>query len=121
MRPVNKTLSASGLSDPIVLDYHLNPANTLLSYKQNGAIAQATVQWSPDDPFGTLNNTAGTIDPYPNSYNQDAAWYDLTGMTAINADASQTLGFPARAVRLKNNTYTSGTNSLTVVQSGAIS
>lgn len=117
MRPVTVQLSATGNSAPVVLDYHLTPQQVMLAYEQNGAAAQASVQWSPDDPFAT----------YAVDYNTNANWYDIPNMTGIITDAQYTLGgtgadnnFPARAIRLKNNTWTSGTNQLVVTQAGGI-
>lgn len=124
MRPVILSLSAAGLSAPCPLDYHIAQFQVMLAYEQKGATAQATVQWSPDDPFGTFNALGESI-PYPTSYNVDAKWYDIPAMTAIVTDTQYTLGgtgadnnFPARGIRLKNNTYTSGTNRLVITQAG---
>lgn len=125
MRPVILSLSTAGLSLPCPLDYKLTPQQVMLSYKQNGASAQATVQWSPDDPFGTYDNVNGGIKPWPVDYNTNGTWYDISALSAMVSDAQYTLGgtgsdndFPARGIRLKNNSYTSGTNQLTITQAG---
>lgn len=128
MRPVILTANpaSNGLSLPVVLDYHLTPQQMLINYQQLGATAQCTVQWSPDDPFGTLDNNTGLIVPYPVDYNTNGVWYDITALSAMSTDTSYTLGahpddYPARAVRLKTNAYTSGEPKLTVIQAGGIS
>lgn len=125
MRSVVLSLTAAGLSLPCPLDYHIAQFIVMLAYEQNGAVAQATVQWSPDDPFGTYDNVAGGIKPYPVDYNTNGNWYDIAELSAMVASTQYTLGgigsdnnYPARAVRLKNNTYTSGTNKLIITQAG---
>lgn len=123
MRPVVipaviTNVNAYPWSQPVVLDYHLTPQQVMLNYKQNGASAQSTVQWSPDDPFAV----------YAVDYNTNASWYDITALTSLVSDASYTLGgtgadndFPARAVRIKTNSYVSGSApTLTVIQAGGI-
>lgn len=123
MRPVYiqaaiANVGAYPWSAPVVLDYHLTPQQIMLAYEQRGASAQCSIQWSPDDPFAT----------YATDYNTNANWYDVAGMTAIITDTQYTLGgtgsdnnFPARAVRVKTNSYTSGVAPLlTVIQAGGI-
>lgn len=123
MRPVIVSAVITNLgsypwSQPVVLDYHLTPFQVMLAFKQNGATAQCTIEWSPDDPFAT----------YATDYNTNASWYDLLAMTAINTDTDYSLGsdrpganFPARGVRIKTNAYTSGSApTLTVIQAGGI-
>lgn len=117
--------TANGLSLPCPLDYHLTPQQVLLAYEQDGATAQCTVQWSPDDPFGTFNANGESV-PYATDYNTNGNWYDLAPMTALTTDTQYTLGahpddFPARGVRLKTNSYTSGSPQLKINQAGGIS
>lgn len=124
MRPVTLSLSTAGLSLPCPLDFHITQFQVMLAYEQNGAVAQATVQWSADDPFGTFDASGNSI-PYPVDYNTNANWYDITAMSAMVGSTRYSLGgigtdnnYPARAVRLKNNTWTSGTNKLVITQVG---
>lgn len=112
MRPVVVLSAAAlnGLSIPVVLDYHLTPANIGLAITMNGAVATCVVQLSLDDPFAT----------YATDYNTNATWFDHPVLTGITSDSVDNLSIPARAVRLKNTAWTSGNPKLTVVQAGGI-
>lgn len=129
MRQVILTANATvnGHSLPCPLDYHLTPQQVLLAFELNSASGvQCTVEWSPDDPFGTFNANGDSV-PYATDYNTNANWYSLTAMTAMSTDTQYTLGahpddYPARGVRLTTNAYTTGAlPQLKINQAGGIS
>lgn len=119
MRPVYLPAgtTASSLSNDCILDYHLDPANIMLTvelYGNTGGGASYTVQYSPDDPYAT----------YAVSYDVNGNWYNHPTLVNLAADGVDQLSVPARAVRLSTNTPgTDGTNSprLVVIQAGGIS
>lgn len=102
--------AGTGVSAPVVLDQYLNPQEAGLAVEFSaGASATAKVQYSLDDPFAS----------YATDYNTNAVWYDHATITGKTANFTANLGVVARAVRLNNTVWASGTVSLTVVQTGA--
>lgn len=108
--------SATGASNPVILDQHLTPQNVGVVIKVPGTSA-TKLQFSLDDPYAD----------YATSYNADALWLDDKNLTSLAANTAGVpicaSGFPipVRALRINNTAWTSGVNSLTVVQVGGIS
>lgn len=108
MRQVTITKSASGATDPVILDYMLTPANTLLAVEFGAASATAQVEYTPDNPYSSDGN----------SYNSSANWFIHPVLVGLTANGVDQLSVPARAVRLNLTAYTSGTVTLQVVEAG---
>ncbi len=110
----------NGSSPVAILDQMLTPQAVGLSVSISGGASLTTkVQFSLDDPFAA----------YDTDYATDAAWYDhVTDVVAIASLSGLTSGnhagrgvIPARAYKLVNSSWVSGTATLTVVQCGGIS
>lgn len=117
MRPVYMPASTlAGNSDPVVVDTHLGPSNILIAVElggNTGGGASYTVQYSPDNPFGS----------YATDYNTNANWYDHPTLITLAADAVDQLSVPAQGIRLVTTTPgTGGTTAprMVVVQSGGM-
>ena len=114
MRPVVVNANTEGSwSQPVVLDYHLTPNNTLIEVNFNGNTGGTyTVQYTIDDPYAA----------YATDLNTNGLWWNhptLVNLTASNID---NMNVPARAIRLLANTAgTGGTPIMTIVQAGGIS
>ena len=74
-----------------------------------GAVANYTVQHSPDWPESGDYLSSG-------AYAADANWYDTDGLTSLTATDESNIVIPVETVRLFLNSYTSGTAKLTVQQ-----
>ncbi len=110
----------NGSSPVAILDQMLTPQTVGLSVSVSaGASLTTKVQYSLDDPFAVYNT----------DYATDAVWYDhITDVAAITSLSGITSGnhagrgvIPARAYKLVNSSWVSGTATLTVVQCGGIS
>ena len=107
MRPVEVTLSAQGLSQPIPVDYLQDSFKLgLIATLSDGANLTYSIQNSADDPFAE----------YATDYNTDADWFDTVGLTGNVANAQGNIFFPVRAVRLNVTTHVSGSIKLVVLQ-----
>jgi hypothetical protein len=107
MRPVRVTLTAAGVSPPVVLDQYLSPFNIGLGIAvTGGASLTYTVQHTFDDVF------ASGFDP------ATATWYANSGLSAKTASFDGNYAYPVTAVRLNVTAWTSGSATLTVLQAG---
>jgi len=61
-----------------------------------------------DDPFRR---------DYQTDFNTDGVWFDTTGLSALTANAQGNIFFPVRAIRLNVTAFTSGSVTLTILQS----
>lgn len=107
MRPTTVTVTNSGISSVVVLDYLPDPFNVGLAVVVTGSPTY-TVQHSYDDPFafGANYSTSATWFPYSGA--------NLSGATGNNEGSYST---PRRACRL-NVSGSSTTATLTVIQGG---
>ncbi len=107
MRPVVQTLSAVGVSPPVVLDYLLTPMTAgIACVVSNPGVLTYKVQYSYDDPF------TSTYDP------ATATWFDHATLNAQTTTQSGVMDKPVRCIRLDITARTSGSVTMTVVQSG---
>lgn len=109
MRPTVVTLTATGTSSPVVLDYLVSPFNIGLFVDTTATTNVATVQYSFDDPWAS----------YATDYNTNATWVNHPTMTAVSVDTDGNIAYPCRAVRLTATNITASQSvKLTVIQAG---
>lgn len=109
MRPIRKTVSAVASSDPIPMDLYANPFNATVSVTLSSGAALVYVgEYTTDDI------QAAGYDPNAVSSN----WEPITGVAGTNASSDGNVAFPVTAIRLDVTGYTSGTATITVIQSG---
>lgn len=110
MRPTTVTVTNTGISSVVVLDYLPTPLNVGLAVVVTGNIAY-TVQHSYDDPFAFGAN-----------YSASATWFPYSGGTLSGATTNAE-GFyttPRRACRLNVTSGSGTTATMTVIQGGNI-
>lgn len=108
MRPTTVTVTASGTSAVVVLDYLPTPFNVGLAVVVSGSPTY-TVQHSYDDPFA-----------YGSNYSTSATWFPYSGATLSGATANGEGSYttPRRACRLVTSGAANTAATLTVVQGG---
>ena len=100
--------TSAGASAAVILDYYLTPGNIALQVTfPNSAVATTQVELTCDDPFAT-------------TFASSANWVQHPVLNTLTALSIDNLSIPARAVRLNNTAWTSGTPTLTVIQAGGI-
>lgn len=105
-RPIRKTLSAAGVSAPVPMDIH-NPANISISVTLSaGASLTYTVEHTFDDVFANTFNPA------------TATWFPNATVAGETANQDGNYAFPVTAIRLNVTAYTSGSATLTIIQTG---
>lgn len=107
MRPIRKTLTSATSTLPIPLNVHGNPFSvSLTAAVAAGSTLTYTVEYTVDDVFDNAFNPA------------TASWFAVTGMSAQGASTTGNLVVPVTAVRLRVSAFTSGSVTMTLVQSG---
>ena len=105
-RPIRKSLSALGSTTPIAVDIY-QPTHISVSVKLSaGAVLTYSVQHTYDDPF------ASTFDP------ATAVWFNNADLNADTTNGESNYMVPVTALRLAITSYTSGTATITVLQTG---
>src|SRR3990167_7449167 len=99
MRPTRVTLTAAGISAPIVVNWAASDFKIGFGVDVNGTLTYS-VQHCFEDPAGHASATA---------YNDDATWFDHTSIAAQTTDKDGNYAYPIRAVRLNVTAFTSGT------------
>lgn len=108
-RPIRKTQSALGATPPIPMDVHNSIAISVSVKLAPASTLTYTVQHTFDDVFEEGFNPA------------TATWFDndvLVNRT-VNDDGNYVA--PVTAIRLNVTAFTSGSATLTVIQSGILS
>lgn len=106
-RPIRKTLSSATSTTPVPLDIHINPFQiTLVAALAAGSSLTYTVEYTVDDVFDNAFNPA------------TANWFSVTGMSAQTISSTGNIVTPVSAVRLRVSAFTSGSVTLTIIQSG---
>lgn len=105
MRPIRKTVSALGASEPVQMDVHVATPDTSVGVVVSGTLTY-TVQHTFDDIY------AADFDP------ATATWFDNSGLTNQTISNDGNYAFPVTAVRLNVTAYTTGSAEMTVIQSG---
>lgn len=98
-------VDGTGTSRAVPMDIHQAAFSVALGLDITGTI-DVTVQHTFEDPF------AASWDPYA------ATWFNHSSLAAKTSDTDGNYSFPCRAIRLKVNSSTSGSASLTIIQSG---
>lgn len=105
MRPIRITLTAAGVSNPIILDHYRDPFNVGIGVTLSGT-ASYSVEYTYDDVF------SGTFNP------ATAQWFTTSGIPAGTATSKDgAVNSSVMAVRL-NALSLSGTLTMTVIQAG---
>lgn len=108
-RPIRKTLSAVGVTPPIPMDIypptHISVAVTLAP----ASTLTYTVQHTYDDVFRE------GFDP------ATATWFNNADLTGDIANGETNYVVPVTAIRLNVTAFTSGSATITVIQSGILS
>lgn len=105
MRPVHVTLTGTGNTNPIPLDYLISPFQIAVGVAPVSGTVAYTLQYTYDDVF------APGYDP------STGAWFTWSLMSGLTAAADTVLNAaPVRAIRLVN--VGSGTLTANIVQAG---
>lgn len=108
MRPTVVTNTATGISEPVILDIYQHPFEVTTAIEGTFSNISA-VQISYDDPWAV----------YASSYSNNATWAPLSSISSVGATGSAiVITTPTRAVRLSTPYFVSGSASLIVIQSG---
>ena len=106
MRPVRVTLTAAGVSAPIILDHYRAPFSVGIGVTKTGTV-DYSVQYTYDDVFSS------SFDP------STAGWFTMSNFPLATATSKDgTISSPVMAVRLNAVTITSGSLVMTVIQAG---
>lgn len=105
MRPVRVTLTAAGVSDPIILDHYRAPFSVGIGVTKTGDILYS-VEYTYDDVFSsTFNPTT-------------ASWFAMSAFPLSTATSKDgTISSPVMAVRINVASLT-GSVVMTVIQAG---
>lgn len=102
MRPINVTVSSQTESATIPVDWRENDFKVSLA-----VVISGTLTYTVEHTFDNIQDPAVTPTWFPNST-----------LTALSANGEASLVSPVRAVRLNVTAFTSGSATLTVIQSG---
>lgn len=105
MRPIRVTLTAPGVSAPIILDHYRAPFSVGIGVTKSGDILYS-VEYTYDDVFSSAFNPA------------TASWFAMSAFpasTAVSKDG--TISSPVMAVRINVASIT-GSVTMTVLQAG---
>jgi len=106
MRPQYVVMSAAGTSNVIPLDFRAQVFNVTLTGKlSTGATASYSVQYTTDPILEQGYD--------PNNVNN--AWFPITGLTAVTANAVGNIVVPVTAVRVVATTLTGGTVTVAII------
>jgi hypothetical protein len=106
MRPVRVTLTAAGVSAPIILDTYRAPFSVGIGVTKTGTV-DYSVEYTYDDVFSSTFNPA------------TAGWFVMSAFPLTTATSKDgTISSPVTAVRLNAVTITSGSLVMTVIQAG---
>jgi hypothetical protein len=107
MRPVRVTVGSQTVSAPIPLDIYPDPFNVGLGAALSaGASLTYKVQHTFDDVYAASFNPS------------TATWYDHASLVSKTTSSDGNYAYPVTAIRLNVTAYTSGTVTLTAIQSG---
>lgn len=107
MRPITVTVSSATNSTVIPMDTYQTPFSVGIGVVLSaGASLTYTVQHTFDNVFAPGFNPA------------NATWYNHTTLTGQTASSNGNYAFPVTGVRLNVTPYTSGSATMTVIQSG---
>ena len=103
MRPQTVTVGSATTSAPIPMDYAMNPCSISLGCVVNGG---GTLTYKVQHTFDNIFDS--TVTP---------TWFDHSVITGKTANQDGNYAFPVRAIRLNVTAYTSGSATLTTIQS----
>lgn len=105
MRPKTVTVSSQTSSNVIPLDWRATPFSVGLMCTVPSGTLTYKVEMTSDDIYAS-GFSAGS-----------AAWQDHAVITGKTASSNGNIAYPVRAIRLTVTAYTSGSVSMTVIQS----
>ncbi len=107
MRPVRFTLSTTGNSAPVPLDFYIAPFQVAINVQvSGGATTSYTMEYTYDDVLAVGYVVA------------NGQWIPDTTMSAETASSTVNLTAPVTAVRIAAPTLSGGTLTVTVLQAG---
>ena len=107
MRPIRVTVGAQDVSSVVPLDTYQDPFNVSIGVSLSGG---STLTYSVQHTFDDVQ--APGFDP------TTATWFTNSGLSAKTTSLDGNYAFPVTAIRLNVTAYTSGTATMTVIQSG---
>lgn len=107
MRPIVVTVSSATSSNVIPMDWNQNPFSVGFGVIVSGTLTY-TVQYTFSDIFADGFTPAS------------ASWFDHPVVASQSGSNVGNFAFPVRGVRLNVSSWTSGTATLTVIQSGGM-
>jgi len=102
MRPIQKTLSAAGVSVWVPVDYRQAPFEIGIGV---ALTAGANLTYTVEHTFDNIQDSTATINAYQNA-----------GLTSKTVSDDGNYAFPVRAIRLNVTTYTGGSATMTLLQ-----
>jgi hypothetical protein len=106
MRPIRLTLSAAGVSTPVILDHYRDPFNVGVGVTVSGTGPSYSVEYTYDDVFSSTFNPS------------TAQWFAMSAFPAATATSKDSaLTTPVMAVRL-NVAAITGSITMNVIQAG---
>lgn len=106
-RPITYAQTATGLSNPMVLDTKTTPFNVSVAVSISGT-GTYTVQFTLSDPASFTSAT---------DYNTNGVWFNHATLASLSANSTGNIAFPVRAMRT-SIAAVSGTVTTTVIQAG---
>ena len=101
-------LAADGMAGgALPLNLYQTPFNISLFFDLTAGTMTLSAQYTADDPFAT----------YASGFATEAKWWEVTGLSAVTADAVSNIAFPVRAVRFVQTIGSAtGTATVTAIQ-----
>ena len=108
-RPIRKTLSAAGVTTPVPMDIYPSTHISVAVVLAPASTLTYTVEHTYDDVFREGFNPA------------TAAWFPNVDLAAETANGETKYTTPVTAIRLNVTAFTSGSATITIIQSGILS
>ena len=108
---VTRTLSAPGLSDPVLVNYRVTPVCLGVAAVLSAGTATFNVELTLADPDDYATEAL---------FHSNAPWFAAAGFTGATASAIGSVLFPVRALRLNATALAGGTLTLGVLQAGLV-
>ena len=105
-RPIRKTLSAVGVTNPLPMDIYPPSAISVAVTLAPASTLTYTVEHTYGDVFARDFNPA------------TAVWFPNVDLTADIANGETQYTSPVTAIRLRVTAYTAGSATITVIQAG---
>lgn len=108
-RPIRKTLSTAGVTTPVPMDIYQPTHISVAVVLAPASTLTYTVEHTYDDVFARNFNPA------------TAAWFPNVDLAAETTNGETKYTTPVTAIRLNVTAFTSGSATITIIQSGILS